>query len=47
MEYFLNRYEIVTKHTTECTLTKTFGLIEFGSIISKLLHFFPETHVFD
>ena len=36
MEYLLNRYEIVTQHTKYCTLTNTFGLTEFGSVMNKL-----------
>jgi hypothetical protein len=32
----LNGSKNVTKHTKECTLTNTFGLTEFGSIMKKL-----------
>jgi hypothetical protein len=35
-EYFLNQYETITKHTKDCTLTNTFGLTEFGSVMKKL-----------
>jgi hypothetical protein len=36
MEYLLYRYENGTKHTKDYTLTNTFGLIEFGSVMKKL-----------
>jgi hypothetical protein len=36
MEYLLNRYETITQHTKDCTLTNTFGLTEFGSVMKKL-----------
>jgi hypothetical protein len=36
MKYLLNRYEIVTKNTPDFTLTNTFGLTEFGSVMKKL-----------
>jgi hypothetical protein len=36
MEYLLNRSETVTKNTKECTITNTFGLTEFGSVMKKL-----------
>jgi hypothetical protein len=36
MEYLLNGYENVTQITTDCTLTNTFGLTEFGSVINNL-----------
>ena len=35
-KYFLNRYENVTNNTKDCTLTNTFGLTKFGSIMKKL-----------
>jgi hypothetical protein len=35
-EYLLNRSETITQHTTDCTLTNTFGLTEFGSVMNKL-----------
>jgi hypothetical protein len=36
MEYLLNGSENVTNNTTGCTLTNTFGLTEFGSVMKKL-----------
>jgi hypothetical protein len=36
MEYFLNRFENVTKHTKYCKITNTFVLTEFGSVLNKL-----------
>jgi hypothetical protein len=36
MEYLLNGYENVTKNTIEYTLTNTFGLTEFGSVMNNL-----------
>jgi hypothetical protein len=36
MEYLLNQYETIKKNTTECTLTNTFFLTEFGSVMNKL-----------
>jgi hypothetical protein len=33
---FLNRYENFTQHTKDCTITNTFGLTEFGSVMKKL-----------
>ena len=36
MEYFLNQYETVALNTTNFTLTKTFCITEFGSIMKKL-----------
>jgi hypothetical protein len=33
---FLYGSENGTKHTTDCTLTNTFGLTEFGSVMKKL-----------
>jgi hypothetical protein len=36
MEYLLNRYEIVTQHIKECTITKTFGITKFGYVMKKL-----------
>jgi hypothetical protein len=35
-EYLLYGYENGTKNTTDCTLTNTFGLTEFGSVMKKL-----------
>jgi hypothetical protein len=35
-KYLLNGYENVTKNTKDCTLTNTFGLTEFGSVMKKL-----------
>jgi hypothetical protein len=36
MKYLLNRYETITKDTKYCTITNTFGLTEFGSVMKKL-----------
>jgi hypothetical protein len=36
MEYFLIGSENVKKNTIDGTLTNTFGLTEFGSIMKKL-----------
>jgi hypothetical protein len=36
MEYLLYGYENGTKNTIDCTLTNTFGLTEFGSVMKKL-----------
>jgi hypothetical protein len=36
MEYLFTRSKNVTKHTKDCTLTNTFGLTEFGSVMKKL-----------
>jgi hypothetical protein len=36
MEYFLNGYENVTQNTKDYTLTNTFFLTEFGSLMNKL-----------
>jgi hypothetical protein len=36
MEYLLNRYETITKHTKDCNITNTIGLTEFGSVMKKL-----------
>ena len=33
---WINGYENGTNNTTECTLTNTFGLTEFGSVMKKL-----------
>jgi hypothetical protein len=35
-EYLLYGSENCTKNTTDCTLTNTFGLTEFGSVMKKL-----------
>jgi hypothetical protein len=35
-KYLLYRSENGTQHTTDCTLTNTFCLTEFGSIMKKL-----------
>jgi hypothetical protein len=35
-KYLLNRSENVTKNTTDCTLTNTFFLTKFGSVMKKL-----------
>jgi hypothetical protein len=35
-EYLLYESENGTKNTTECTLTSTFGLTEFGYVMIKL-----------
>jgi hypothetical protein len=45
MEYLLNGYENFTQHTKDFTLTNTFGLTEFGSVMKKLLCFYLK-HVF-
>jgi hypothetical protein len=36
MEYFLYGFVNCTKNTIDCTLTNTFGLIEFGSVMKNL-----------
>jgi hypothetical protein len=36
MEYLLYGSENGTKNTKDCTLTNTFGLTEFGSVMNKL-----------
>jgi hypothetical protein len=36
MEYLLNLSENVTPHTTYLTLTNTFVITEFGSVMKKL-----------
>jgi hypothetical protein len=36
MEYFLYGYENGTKHTTDYTLTNTFGITKFGYVMKKL-----------
>jgi hypothetical protein len=36
MEYLLYGYENGTKNTKDCTLTNTFCLTEFGSVMKKL-----------
>jgi hypothetical protein len=36
MEYLLNRYETITKNTTDCNITNTIGLTKFGSVMKKL-----------
>jgi hypothetical protein len=36
MEYLLYGSENGTHNTTDCTLTNTFGLTEFGSVMKKL-----------
>jgi hypothetical protein len=36
MEYLLYGYENGTQNTTDCTLTNTFGLTKFGSVMKKL-----------
>ena len=36
MEYLLCGSENFAQNTTDYTLTKTFGLIEFGSVMKKL-----------
>jgi hypothetical protein len=36
MEYLLYGSENCTQNTTDCTLTNTFGLTEFGSVMKKL-----------
>jgi hypothetical protein len=36
MEYLLNGSENVTQHTKDHTLTNTFGITEFGSVMNKL-----------
>ena len=35
-KYLMNWYETITKHTTDYTLTNTFGLTKFESIMKKL-----------
>jgi hypothetical protein len=35
-EYLLYGSENCTQNTTDCTLTNTFGLTEFGSVMKKL-----------
>jgi hypothetical protein len=35
-EYLLNQSETITKHTKYCTITNTFGITEFGSVLNKL-----------
>jgi hypothetical protein len=36
MEYLLNQSETITNHTTDCNITNTIGLTEFGSVMKKL-----------
>jgi hypothetical protein len=36
MEYFLYGSENSTQNTIDCTLTNTFGLTEFGSVMNNL-----------
>jgi hypothetical protein len=36
MKYLLCGSKYGTKNTTDCTLTGTFGLTEFGSVMNKL-----------
>jgi hypothetical protein len=36
MEYLLYGYENGTQNTTDCTLTNTFGLTKFGSVMKNL-----------
>jgi hypothetical protein len=36
MEYLLNRSENVTHNTKDCTITNTFGLTKFGSVMNNL-----------
>jgi hypothetical protein len=36
MKYLLHGSENGTKTTTNCNLTSTFGLTEFGSVMKKL-----------
>jgi hypothetical protein len=35
-KYLLYGSENFTQNTTDCTLTNTFGLTEFGSVMNKL-----------
>jgi hypothetical protein len=35
-KYLMNRFETVTEHTTDCNITNTIGLTEFGSVMKKL-----------
>jgi hypothetical protein len=35
-EYLLYGSKNVTQHTTDCTITETFGLTEFGSVMNNL-----------
>jgi hypothetical protein len=36
MEYLLNRYETITKHTENFNITKAIGLTKFGSVMKQL-----------
>jgi hypothetical protein len=36
MEYLFNGSKNVTQNTTDYTLTNTFGLTKFGSVMNKL-----------
>jgi hypothetical protein len=36
MEYLLYGYENGTQNTTDYTITNTFGLTKFGSVMNKL-----------
>jgi hypothetical protein len=46
MEYLLYGSENGTHNTTDCTLTNTFGLTEFGSCYEEVMTFLPETPCF-
>jgi hypothetical protein len=45
MKYFLYGFENGTKNTKDYTLTNTFGLTKFGSVMKKVQRFYPK-HLF-